>query len=135
MGAEPAGQLAYPLDRGVSALADDISRPEPASQGNAVGVSERRIAFSKPLHHAASRMSQLRKSSSAAMHERIRILCLDVRRGRGGDRGYDPIGVLPSAPLGTISVCRIGLAAGTSRVSTPSSLRTILQPWAIAVAL
>ena len=39
MGAEPAGQLADPLDRGVPSLADDISRPEPASQGNAVGVT------------------------------------------------------------------------------------------------
>jgi hypothetical protein len=35
---EPTSQLAYLLDRGVPALAHDISRPEPASQGNAVGV-------------------------------------------------------------------------------------------------
>ena len=39
VGAEPAGQLADPLDRGVPALADDISRPELARQGNAVGVT------------------------------------------------------------------------------------------------
>jgi hypothetical protein len=39
MGAEPAGQLAYPLDRGVPPLADDLGRPEPASQGNSVGVT------------------------------------------------------------------------------------------------
>src|SRR5712691_421104 len=39
MGAEPAGQLADPLDRGVPPLADDIGRPEPARQGNAVGVT------------------------------------------------------------------------------------------------
>ena len=29
----------YPLDRGVPPLTDDIGRPEPASQGNAVGVT------------------------------------------------------------------------------------------------
>ena len=39
MGTKPAGQLAYSLDCGVPPLADDISRPEPASQGNAVGVT------------------------------------------------------------------------------------------------
>jgi hypothetical protein len=39
MGTQPAGQLAYPLDRGVTSLADDISRPELARQGNAVVVT------------------------------------------------------------------------------------------------
>ena len=39
MGAEPAGQLADPLDCGVPSLADDVRRPELASQGNAVGVA------------------------------------------------------------------------------------------------
>ena len=37
MGAQPARQLADPFDRRVAPLADDISRPEPASQGDAVG--------------------------------------------------------------------------------------------------
>src|SRR4029079_17714036 len=39
MGAEPAGQLAHPLDCGVPSLADDISRPELTGQGNAIGVT------------------------------------------------------------------------------------------------
>jgi hypothetical protein len=39
MRAESASQLAYPLDRAVSPLADDISCPEPARQSNAVGVT------------------------------------------------------------------------------------------------
>src|ERR1700704_4593513 len=39
MGAEPTGQLAYPLDRSVPTLADDISRPELAGQGDAVVVT------------------------------------------------------------------------------------------------
>ena len=39
MSAEPAGQLAYPLDRGVPPLTDDIGRPEPAGQGDAVRVA------------------------------------------------------------------------------------------------
>jgi hypothetical protein len=34
-----AGQHGYPFDRGVPPLADDISRPEPARQGNAVCVT------------------------------------------------------------------------------------------------
>ena len=39
MGAEPAGQLADPLDRGIPPLADDVSRPEPTGQGDGVGVT------------------------------------------------------------------------------------------------
>src|SRR5258708_24477863 len=39
MGAEPARQIADPLDRGVPTLTHDIGRPEPAGQGNAVGVT------------------------------------------------------------------------------------------------
>ena len=39
VGAESAGQLADPLDRGVAPLADDIRRAELARQRNAVGVT------------------------------------------------------------------------------------------------
>jgi len=39
MGAEPTGQLAYPLDRSVPTLADDVRRPELAGQGDAVVVT------------------------------------------------------------------------------------------------
>jgi hypothetical protein len=40
-----------------------------------------------------------------------------------------------AAVFGTISICSIGSAAGTRRGSTPSSLRTMLQPCAMALAL
>ena len=42
MGAESAGQRSDPLDRGGPSLTDDISRPELASQGNAVRVTAER---------------------------------------------------------------------------------------------
>jgi hypothetical protein len=39
MGAESAGQLADTLDCSVPSLADDVRRPELASEGNAIGVA------------------------------------------------------------------------------------------------
>jgi hypothetical protein len=37
--AESVGQLPDTLDCGVPSLADDVRRPEPASEGNAIGVA------------------------------------------------------------------------------------------------
>ena len=48
-----------------------------------LSVSERRIALSKPLHHAASRMSQLPKSSSAASQSFQSLTSLVCQEAKG----------------------------------------------------
>jgi hypothetical protein len=56
-------------------------------------------------------------------------------RGRGNAADQRRRGESHAPGGGTMSICSAGSAAGMYVVSIPSSLRTMLHPWAIALAL